>query len=362
MGGVRHLKNPFSQQSYTHVIMTRALRLALTVALAATLTPALTAQTGPYKILSTQKLGGDGGWDYLAANASTRQLYVARSGATGSLHVYNLDTLAPIGEVPTGSAHGAAIDDATHHGFATGSPVTMFDTRTLKVIKTIDTGGKPDGYLDDPAAHRVYILSHAEPNVIALDAETGNIVGTLNLGGEPEQSVLDGHGHLFLDVEDKDRIAVVDTATLKLTGNYDISSVGGGCAGLAIDATNGILFAACRDKNNMVILRASDGHILTTLPIGVGCDGAAFNPSTQEVFSTQGDGTLTIIKETSPTNFSVEQTVTTQPGARTITFDESTNHIITATADFGPAPAAEPGQRVRRPMLPNTFRLLVIGK
>jgi DNA-binding beta-propeller fold protein YncE len=351
--------------------MTRALRLALTLstlALAATLTPAITAQSGNYKILSTPKLGGDGGWDYLAADASTRQLFVARSGATGSLHVYNLDTFAPVGEVPTGSAHGAAIDDATHHGFATGSPVTMFDTRTLKVIKTIDTGGRPDGYLDDPAAHRVYILSHAEPNVIAIDAETGNIVGTLNLGGEPEQSVLDGHGHLFLDVEDKDRIAVVDTATLKLTGNYDLSSVSGGCAGLAIDATNGILFAACRDKNNMVILRASDGKILTTLPIGVGCDGAAFNPATQEVFSTQGDGTLTVIKETSPASststpsFAVAQNLATQPGARTITFDSQTGHILTATADFGPAPAAQPGQRARRPLVPNSFRLLVIGK
>jgi DNA-binding beta-propeller fold protein YncE len=342
--------------------MIRALIALALIAAPALTAQSTTAQSGPYKILSTQKLGGDGGWDYLAADASTRQLFVARSGATGSLHVYNLDTLAPTGEVPTGSAHGAAIDDATHHGFATGSPVTMFDTKTLKVIKTIDTGGKPDGYLDDPAAHRVYILSHAEPNVIALDAETGNIVGTLNLGGEPEQSALDGHGHLFLDVEDKDRIAVVDTATLKLTGNYDISSVSGGCAGLTIDATHGILFAACRDKSNMVILRSSDGKILTTLPIGVGCDGAVFNPATQEVFSTQGDGTLTVIKEASPTSFSVEQTLNTAPGARTITFDESTNHILTATADFGPAPAAEPGQRVRRPMLPNTFRLLVIGK
>jgi DNA-binding beta-propeller fold protein YncE len=352
--------------------MTRAHRLALTLsalALAATLTPALTAQSGDYKILTTQKLGGDGGWDYLAADASTRQLFIARSGDTGSLHVYNLDTLAPTGEVPTGSAHGAAIDDATHHGFATGSPVTMFDTRTLKVIKTINTGGRPDGYLDDPAAHRVYILSHAEPNVIALDAETGNIVGTLNLGGEPEQSVLDGHGHLFLDVEDKDRIAVVDTASLKLTGNYDISSAGGGCAGLAIDAANGILFAACRDKNNMIVLRSSDGSILTTLPIGVGCDGAVFNPATQEVYSTQGDGTLTIIKEASTpgsplsaSDFSVEQTLATQTGARTIAFDESTGHIFTATADFGPAPASVPGQRVRRPLVPNSFRLLVIGK
>jgi DNA-binding beta-propeller fold protein YncE len=349
--------------------MTRACRLTL-AALAATLTPALPAQTtGPYKVLSTTKLGGDGGWDYLAADAATRQLFIARSGPSGNLRVYNLDTLAPIGEVPTGTAHGAAIDDTNHHGFATSNPVTMFDTQTLKVLKTIDTGGHPDGYLADPSAHRVYILSHAEPNVIALDTNDGSILGTLNLGGEPEQSVLDGHGHLFLDVEDKDRIAVVDTSSLKLTGNYDISSVSGGCAGLAIDTAHGILFAACRDKNNMVILNAADGHILTTLPIGVGCDGALFNPSTHEVYSTQGDGTLTIIKESSthgaqlsPTDFAVEQTVPTKRGARTLTFDPATGHIFTATADFGPAPAAAPGQRSRPPMLPGTFTLLTIGK
>jgi YVTN family beta-propeller protein len=343
--------------------MTPARRLALalsTLALAATLTPALCAQSGPYKVLSVDKLGGDGGWDYLAADASTRQLYIAR--ADGRLHVYNLDTLAPIGDITTGNAHGAAIDDATHHGFATSNPVTMFDTQTLKVIKTINTGGHPDGYLADPAAHRVYILSHAEPNVVVLDTHDGAIVGTLNLGGEPEQSVLDNQGHLFLDVENMNRIAVVDTATLKLTGNYDISSVSGGCAGLAIDRAHGILFAACRDKNNMVILRSTDGHILTTLPIGVGCDGALFNPATQEAYSTQGDGTLTIIKESSPTEFSVEQTLATKRGARTITFDPTTGHIFTATADFGPAPAAQPGQRSRPPMIPGTFSLIVIGK
>jgi YVTN family beta-propeller protein len=352
--------------------MTRVARIALALSvLAATLTPALSAQapTGPYKILTIDKIGGDGGWDYLAADASTRQLYVARSGPTGALHVYNLDTLAPIADIPTGNAHGAAIDDATHHGFATSNPVTMFDTQTLKVINTINTGGHPDGYLDDPATHRIYILSHAEPNVTVLDAATGAILSTLNLGGEPEQSVLDNHGHLFLDVENMNRIAVVDTATMKLTGNYDISSVSGGCAGLAIDAAHGVLFAACRDKNNMVILRASDGHILTTLPIGVGCDGAVFNPATQETFSTQGDGTLTVIKEASTPgsplsalDFSVEQTLPTKRGARTITLDTTTGHLLTATADFGPTPAPQPGQRSRPPLIPGTFSLIVIGK
>ena len=356
------------------VLALAAMGLALSVA------PALSAQSasgaaaasqpgGPYRILSVQNLGGQGGWDYLAANASTRDLYVARSGPSGEIHVYNLDTLQPITNIPTGSVHGAAIDDATHHGFATGSHIIMFDSLTHRIIKTIAIGGRPDGYLDDPITHHVYIFSHAEPNVTVLDAETGDNLGVVNLGGEPEQSQLDGQGHLYLDVENKDRIAVVDTRTLQLIGSYDVSSVGGGCSGLAMDADHGVLFAACNDKHNMVILRASDGHILTTLPIGEGCDGALFNPATQEVYSTQADGTLTIIKENltpgaplSASEFTVEQTLKTQPGARTITFDPNTGRIFTATADFAPAPAGQPVHGHYRVPVPGTFRLLVIGR
>jgi DNA-binding beta-propeller fold protein YncE len=349
--------------------MIRACCLALAFIVPTLTATVVSAQTNPYKVLTVDKIGGEGRWDYLAADSADRRLYVARTSDHGSLFVYNLDTLAPIGEVPTGNAHGAAIDTASHHGFATSNPVTMFDTQTLKVIKTINTGGRPDGYLADPATHHVYILSHISPNVTVLDASTGDIVKAFDVGGAVEQSVLDNHGHLFIDLEDKDAIAVVDTATLKQTAKYDISKVSGGCSGLAIDTAHDVLFAACNDKTNMVILSAADGKIITTLPIGNGCDGAEYNPKTQEVFSTQGDGTLTIIKslltprsEPTATDFVVEQTVTTQKGARTLTLDDKTGHIITATAEFGPAPAATPGQRSRPPMLPNSFTLIVIGK
>ena len=346
------------------MISCRCLSVILSIAsFAAALPGALSAQsTSPYKILSVDKLGGDGGWDYLTADATTRQLYFARSGSAGSLHVYNLDTLAPIGEVPTGNAHGAAIDDATHHGFATSNPVTMFDSQTLKVIKTINTGGRPDGFLDDPATHHVYILSHVTPNVTVLDAATGDIVKAFDVGGAVEQAALDNHGHLFIDLEDKDAIAVVDTASLTPTGKYDISSKGGGCDGLAIDAAHDILFAACADKKNMIVLDATNGKILDVLPTNGDSDGATFNPDTMEAFSTLGEGVLAVVKENSPTSFALEQLLPTQPRARTITLDRKTGHIITVTADFGPAPAAQPGQRVRPPMIPNTFRILVIGK
>jgi hypothetical protein len=139
--------------------------------------------------------------------------------------------------------------------------------------------------------HRFYILSHSAPNITVLDDKDGSILGTIDIGGAPEQAATDGQGKIYVDIEDKAAIAVIDANTMKMVGKYDISSKGGGCAGLALDAKNNILFAACRDKNNMIILSATDGHIITDLPIGVGCDGATFNPATMEAFSSQGDGT-----------------------------------------------------------------------
>jgi hypothetical protein len=327
------------------------------------------AQSGPYKVLNTAKVGGEGGYDYVTADSDARRLYVSRSGPAGATAVFNLDTLAPVGSVATGSAHGAIIDTASHHGFATSKLVTMFDAQTLAVIKTIDTGGNPDGFLADPVAHRVYILSHSAPQVTVLNASDGSIAGHIALAGAPEQSVLDGKGHIFIDLEDKNAIAVADTTTFAVTAMYDISSAGGGCAGLAIDRAHGVLFAACREKNNMIIVNAATGKIITTLPTGVGCDGAVFNPATSEVFSTQGDGTLTVIKDSATDSnppasaFTVEQTVKTPVRARTITLDVKTGHIITITAEYGPAPAAQPGQRpARPPMVPGSFEIVVVGK
>jgi hypothetical protein len=175
---------------------------------------------------------------------------------------------------------------------------------------------------------------------------------------------------------------------MKMTGKYDLSSKSGGCAGLALDAKNNILFAACRDKNDMVILSATDGHIITDLPIGVGCDGATFNPATMEAFSSQSDGTLTIIKESSPTSFAVEQTVTTPLRAKTLTLDTKTGHILLITAEYAapaapaaapaapatPPPAAAAGgppagggrpggfRGPRAPMVPGSFSIVVVGK
>jgi len=329
---------------------------------------------GPYKVLKIQLAGGDGGFDYVTADPDGRNLYVARSGPAGHIGVFNLDTLAQLGDIPATSAHGAAVDTATGRGFATSKPVTMFDAKTFAVLKKIDVQGNPDGYLNDAYNHRFYVLSHSAPNITVLDDKDGSILGTIDIGGAPEQAATDGRGKIYVDIEDKDAIAVIDANTMKMTGKYDVSSKGGGCAGLALDAKNNILFAACRDNKNMIILSATDGHIITDLPIGSGCDGATFNPETMEAFSSQGDGTLTVIKEDSPTSFSVEQTVATPARAKVLTLDTKTGHILTITAEYGPVPAAPPSAPAppagapawmrgpRPPMIPGSFQVRVLGQ
>jgi DNA-binding beta-propeller fold protein YncE len=329
---------------------------------------------GPYKVLRIQMVGGDGGFDYVTADSDGRNLYVARSGPGGHIGVFNLDTLAQVGDLPNTSAHGGAVDVETGHGFATSSPVTMFDGKTFAILKKIDVQGHPDGYLNDTYNHRFYVLSHAEPNLTVLDDKDGSILGTINIGGAPEQAATDGHGKIYVDIEDKAAIAVIDANTMKMVGRYDLSSKGGECAGLALDTKNGILFAACRQNKNMVILSSADGHIITDLPIGNGCDGVTFNPETMEAFSSQGDGTLTVIKENSPTDFAVEETVPTPARAKTITLDARTGHLFLITAEYGPVPSAPPraatppagapaGMRgPRPPMIPGSFQILEVGK
>jgi hypothetical protein len=158
--------------------------LAVLIPLAA---PAQAQDNGPYKVLKIQMVGGDGGFDYVTADSDSRNLYVARSGPAGHIPVYNLDTLAQVGDIPDASAHGAAVDTTTGHGFATSKPVTMFDAKTFAVLKKIDVQGNPDGYLNDAYNHRFYVLSHSEPNITVLDDKDGAILGTINIGGAPSR-------------------------------------------------------------------------------------------------------------------------------------------------------------------------------
>ena len=335
---------------------------------------------GPYRLLSTEKVGGEGGFDYVYADSAGRRLYVPRSSRpAGRVDVFDLDTLKPVGQIPdTNGVHGVAVDPKSHHGFSSSKPVVMFDTQTLKPIKNIEVEGNPDGILFDPATESILVLSHRAPNVTVIKASDGSVTGTIDLGGAPEQGASDGNGRVYIDVEDKDNVAVVDIKARKVLRHYDLSAKGGGPAGLALDPVNHVLFAFCRNPHTAVILNAEDGHVLATLPIGSGVDAGEFNPHTMEAFSSQRDGTLTVIKETGPTTFEVEQTVQTKPGAKTSTLDTKTGRIYLITAEQAPptegnagnaGTEGQPRPAVDRPrggrggrMVPGSFSILVVGK
>jgi DNA-binding beta-propeller fold protein YncE len=291
----------------------------------------------PYKIVNSSQTMGTGGIDYVYADNDGRRLYVPRGG---QILVFDLDTLKSVGAISNSGGHGVAVDPKTHHGFSSRNPLTMFDSTTLETIKTVQVEGGPDGIFFEPATEKVYVLSHRAPNVTVIDPKDGSITGTIDLGGAPEQAASDQKGHVYIDLEDQNSIAVVDANTLKVTGHYSLEGKASGPAGLGLDAQNHILFAMCREPATCVILGADDGKILATLPIGKGTDGGGFNPATMEAFSSQRDGTLTIIKENSPTSFEVEQTVQTKTGAKTCTLDTKNNHIVLIATEPVPAPGA----------------------
>ncbi len=321
---------------------------------------------GPYKVLTTAKVGGEGGFDYVFADSHGRRLYIPRGGSPGRVSVFHLDTLAPVGEIGNNSARGVAVDTKSGHGFASSKPVMMWDTKTLATIKTIDVEGGPDAILFDPFNQRVYVFSHRAPNATVINARDGSVVGTIDLGGAPEQAVTDGKGHVYVDIEDKANVAVIDAKTMTVTAHYDLNDKGGTPAGLAFDAKNRILFVACRTPapGVMVMMNADSGKIIATVPLAGPSDGAVFNPATKEVFSSAGNGTLTIIKEESPTSFAALQTVQTMQSAKTLTLDSKTNHVLLIGADFGPPAAAAPagGRPARGPIIADSFSILVVGK
>ncbi|HTS49996.1 MAG TPA: hypothetical protein VMH05_18740 [Bryobacteraceae bacterium] len=350
------------------------------MATAALTSTGLAQESGPYKVLKSARVGGEGGWDYIYADSAGRRLYIPRRGAPNSgvetrLSIYNLDTLELVSEIPGVGGQGTAVDPKTGHGFTSSKPISMFDTKTMKLIKTIDAApeARPDGIYFDHFNERVYIFSHPTKDATVIDAKDGKVLGTIDLGGTPEEGVADGKGMLYVVMQDMPgSVTAVDVKTMKAVAHYPFSDIGR-CNGLALDVKNKVLFAACANSGNppaqppqpkMVILSAMDGKILDTLPLAGGSDGAVFNPATMEAFSTQGNGTLTIVKEKSPTSFEVEQNLQTMNGARTVAFDSKTNHLFTMSQERGPAPQAAPsgGRGAFGPPVPGSFTILMIGK
>jgi hypothetical protein len=362
---------------------------------------------GPYKVLKTAKVGGEGGWDYIYAEVAGRRLYIPRGGTRGTpatdtapavaavpgrITVFNLDTLEPAGVIPDTGGNGVAVDPKSGHGFSSSKPASMFDTKTLKVIKKIDLAdAQPDGIYFDAFNSRIYIFSHPTKDATVIDSKNGTVLGRIDLGGTPEQGVADGKGKLYVVMQDRPGgVAVVDVKTMKTIAHYPFGD-NGGCNGLALDVKNHVLFAACSavgpapargqpgqpapaappstpatpPPQTMVILSATDGKIITRLPIAGSSDGAVFNPATMEAFTTHGNGTMTIVKEKSPTSFVVEQNLQTMNGARTVTFDKKTGHLFAMSQEYAPPPATPPaGGRGggRGAVIPGSFTILVIGK
>jgi len=324
------------------------------------LTSGIPAQTAlgadPYKILHITQTNGTGGIDYVIADSEGRRAYIPRGN---QIMVFNLDTYECIGAIPGTGGRGAVVDPKTHHGFSSSSPVSMFDSLTLESIKKIPVPTSPDGILFEPATEKVYIFGHSTPQITVIDPKDGTVVSSIDIGGAAEQAVSDLKGHVYVCLEDKAALAVVDANTLKLTGTYSLEGKASQPAGLAIDRKNHILFAMCRPAT-CVILSADDGKIITTLPLAGGSDNGGFNPDTMEAFSSHGNGTLTIIKENSPASFEVVTNLTTKPGAKCCTLDTKTGHILlnaieaapaAATADAAapatPPPADQPGADAR---------------
>ena len=338
------------------------------------------AAAGPYKVLKIARVGGEGGFDYVFADVDARRLYMPRSGAMGQLTVFNLDTLEPVGAIPGVKSGGAVVDPKSHHGFSTTTPIAMWDSNTLQVIKTININGHPDGIDFDPFNERVWVLSHTPPYATVIDAKEGVVVGTLDGGGAPEQLVSDDKGTIYVNISDKGSVGVVDAKTMTVKAIYDFSSQGNHGSGLALDTKNHILFAYMRDPKPVVVISDADsGKLLATFPTGEGVDTVAFNPATMEAISAETAGTMTFVKENSPTSFEIEQTLKTMLGAKTMTLDTKTNHILTMTSEFAPVPAdAKPAPVGREgsvkdklgiikppahgPMLPGTFSILMIGR
>ena len=322
------------------------------------------AAPAPYKVLATTQLMGSGGTDYVFADSAGRRAYVPRGGNT---LVFDLDSHQYVGTITNLGGHGVAVDTATHHGFSSSPQIGMFDTQTLQKIKNIEVSGRPDGILLEPFTDKIYVFSHQSPSITVIEPKAGAVVGTIDVGGAMEEARSDGQGKLFVDVEDEKKIAVIDVKTMKVISKIDLGETAGEPAGLGLDAKNHILFAMCANPNVCVVVNTDSGKVLATLPIGNGTDGGGFNPNTQEAFSSQRDGTLTIIKENSPTDFAVEQTVTTKVGCRTASLDTEKNQIVlicterptdtnaafaqvaTAPATNSAAPAAPRGKRFNGP-------------
>jgi YVTN family beta-propeller protein len=312
-----------------------------------------------YHITQKLKLAGDTGWDFLTADSEAKRLYITRGD---HVSVVRMDTGEAIGEIPADGAHGVALAPDLRKGFSTNgraNTVTEFSLENLKVEKSIPTGQKPDAILYEPKSHRILAFNGGSHSVTVIDAAKGEVVATIALSGKPESAAAGASGRVFVNLEDKNQIALLDPVKAAQLATWNLT----GCespSGLAIDAPHERLFAGCENQR-LVVVAADSGRVLATLPIGKGVDATAFDPGTQLAFSSNGEGTLTVIQEESPDRFQVLANVATQPSARTLAVDEKTHQVYLVAASHDPKKKSGPPGHQRPQIVPGSVTLLVLA-
>lgn len=315
-----------------------------------------------YHVVRRINAGGEGGWDYITVDPEGNRLFLSRG--THAM-VIDLGRDSVIGDIPnTAGIHGVALAPELNRGFTSNgrdSSVTIFDYKTLAPIAVVKIPGRnPDAILYDPATKRVFTFNGGTSNATAIDATNGNVLGTVDLGGKPETAVSDG-GKIYANIEDKSEIAVFDPKTLVVQARWPLAP----CqepSGLAIDRVHQRLFAGCGNKT-MAIVDMRTGKVVASPAVGAGVDAAGFDPGTQLAFTSNGEGTITVVHEDTPDKYTVVETVPTQRGARTMDVNPKTHRLYTVTAEFGPTPAPTADRpRPRPPMLPGTFVVLELDR
>lgn len=321
------------------------------------------AQAAPgYHVIHRINTGGEGGWDYLTVDTASNRLFLSRG--THAM-VIDLGRDSVIGDIPnTLGIHGVALAPELNRGFTSNgrdSSVTIFDYKTLATIAVVKIPGRnPDAILYDPGTKRIFTMNGGTANSTAIDATNGTVVGTVDLGGKPETAVSDG-GKVYANVEDKNMIVVFDPKTLAVLAKWPLAP----CeepTGLAIDRVHRRLFAGCGNKT-MAVVDMATGKVVASPAVGDGVDAAGFDPATQLAFTSNGEGSITVVHEDSPDKYTVVETVPTQRGARTMAVNPKTHRLYTVSAEFGPMPAATADRpRPRPPMLPGTFVVLELDR
>jgi YVTN family beta-propeller protein len=314
------------------------------------------AQKTGLHLLQTFHIASTGGWDYLAVSPVHDWLYVSHGTQVNIINKNTGDSVAVI-ENTTG-VHGIAFDVSNAKGFTSNgrlNSVTVFDINSNKVLKQIPVGQNPDAIFYEPFSKKIITCNGRGKNLSIIDPLQDRLIDSIDVGGKPETAVSDGKGKLYVNIEDKNEIVEIDARNFKVLNHWSIAPAEGP-TGLAIDLRSNRLFAGC-DKL-LVVLDANTGKIIDTLPIGDGCDGVAFDPGTKNIYTSNGEGTMTVIHEVNADKFTVTGTIETKKGARTIALDNTTHIIYLPTAEFEPL---EAGQK-RAKMKPGSFQVLMVGQ